>query len=49
MDDAHIIRTDDGEDNDTPASEANLGDDCYKFLVDLTGIVRIEKWNVRVD
>jgi len=49
LDDAHILRTDDGEDNDATSTEANLGDDCYKFLVYPTGIVRIEKWNVRVD
>jgi beta-lactamase superfamily II metal-dependent hydrolase len=49
LDDEHILRTDDGEDNDNTATEANLGDDCYKFIVDPNRIVRIEKWNVEVD
>ena len=32
----------DGEDNDQKASEANLGDDSYQFLVDKDGIVKRE-------
>jgi hypothetical protein len=32
--------------NDDTATEANLGDDCYRFIVDPDGIVRIEKWNL---
>lgn len=49
LDDAHILRTDDGEDTHTKANEANLGDDCYQFLVDPAGIVKVEKWNVRLE
>ncbi len=45
LDDSHILCTDEDEDGDHKASEANLGDDCYRFLVDLKGIVKIEKWN----
>jgi competence protein ComEC len=49
LDDSRILRTDHGEDNVTEANEENLGDDCYQFLVDLNGIVKITKWNVHVD
>ncbi len=49
LDDMHILRTDDGEDNNIPASEANLGDDCLQFLVDPNGIVKIENWKVYVN
>lgn len=47
LDDAHILRTDEGEDNDHEASHGNIGDDCYRFVVDLSGIAKIEKWNVK--
>ncbi|MBT6231685.1 MAG: hypothetical protein HOI47_34010, partial [Candidatus Scalindua sp.] len=46
LDDTHILRTDAGEDDQSTANEFNLGDDCYQFLVDSTGILKVEKWNV---
>lgn len=49
LDDEHILRTDDGDPSGHSGTEANLGDECYQFLVDPTGIVKIEKWNVTVD
>lgn len=49
LDNNHILRTDDGEDNQSSASQSNLGDDCYQFFIDPSGIVRIEKWNIKVD
>ena len=50
LDDAHILRTDEGDDAvASSANEATLGDDCFVFVVDPEGIVRIEKWNVKLD
>lgn len=49
LDDKHILRTDQGEDNEKLATRDNLGDDCYQFVVDPLGILRIEKWNVSED
>jgi|GEM_PF-2280928 len=49
LDDSLILRTDMDEDTHTSATEANLGDDSYQFFVDPDGIVKIEKWNVRVE
>lgn len=48
LDDEHILCTDEGEDADSQATEENLGDDCYQFIVDPEGIVRIEDWKVTV-
>ena len=46
----HILRTDDEDDDNgtTKANEANLGDDCYVFTIDPEGIVKIEKWNIKI-
>lgn len=49
LDDVHILSTDVDETNSEPASEANLGDDCYLFYIDTAGVVGIEKWNVEID
>ena len=42
----HLLRTDDGEDSATRATEKNVGDDCYQFALDPNGIAKIRKWNV---
>jgi len=49
LDNAHILPTDAGEADGVPSTEADLGDDCYQFLVDPIGIVGIETWNVQLD
>jgi len=43
---SHLLRTDEGEDDDTEATEANVGDDCYQFIVDLKGLAKVEEWTV---
>jgi len=49
LDGMHILRTDDGDDDHAnSANEENLGDDTYVFTLDPAGIVRIEKWNIKV-
>lgn len=46
LDEDHILRTDQG-DNKDKATPSNIGDDCYRMIVDLAGIAKIEKWNVK--
>lgn len=43
-----ILRTDAQEDGTSKANETNLGDDCYIFYLDQQGIVKIEKWDVKL-
>lgn len=45
LDDDQILRTDD-EDSGS-GNEASLGDDMFAFFLDPSGIVKIEKWNIR--
>lgn len=46
MNRAHILSTDFGEEDDQDGDEMNLGDDCYQFVIDRLGVVRVEDWNV---
>ena len=46
LDAKKILRTDQGDTG--PSSEKNLGDDTFVFWVDPEGIVKIQKWNIKL-